>query len=181
MRFFPRQLSALRHRRLEGCPDRLLRRGSHNGRTLIALPDRGDASMMSEPVAEPRDTERLRSCTAPDIVEASSARYCAASDPTSSDHVKARGDSIRPGANLAAARFPKRDAGLERCNSFGGFALPGSVPGHMTGRQERPLHGQAALPTIALRQGRACPFRVRRTPSPIPLRASVHRRILAAR
>ena len=53
-------------------------------------------------------------------------------------------------ANLAAARFKNRDAGLERANSFGDLAFPdkGLAPGN--GRQLLPEHGKAALPAQPL-------------------------------
>ena len=53
-------------------------------------------------------------------------------------------------ADLAAARFPNRDAGLERGNSFGGFAFPDQCQAVSNGCQHRPQHGQAVLPTQPL-------------------------------
>jgi len=68
-----------------------------------------------------------RSYVAPDIVEASSARFCAASDPTSSDYVKARWNSTCPGSmgvGLLAIAMGRRSGGSSRGKGFvAAFAL----------------------------------------------------------
>jgi len=68
-----------------------------------------------------------KSCAAPDIVGASSGRFCAASDPTSSDHVKARWNSTCLGAmrvGLRATAMELRSGGSSGCKgSVAAFAL----------------------------------------------------------